>query len=113
MKIKNHPIYRYPFDWKKHYYIAVAFQSVSITYGFLLVSCEIVFGIGCCLLVLTTINKVVKDDLNFINKNAKTKRNRSLALNRLSEFIENHSAVNELSVKHILNSTETVSRKKC
>lgn len=89
---------RLPFDWKNPigYSFAVIIQ-------YLLTARVLTFGAGAMalgygtFLVLLSLAKDTEGDLNLINKSPKAKRDQTLILERLSEFIQNHSHAKQLS----------------
>lgn len=86
------PFSRFPFNWENPmgYLVAVSFQFIAFSYCFRIVSCGTFFGFGCSLLALSSIDKIIKDELKFIDENAKIQQNYLLALNRISDYVEDH-----------------------
>lgn len=89
---------RFPFDWRNPigYLIALSSQFIADTYFFIFVACVIAFGLGIFLFLLAAA-KDIKTDLRLLNKCAKITKNQLRSLKRLSDFIEFHLRLNELS----------------
>ena len=90
--------FRLPFDWKNPYgfFIGVTMEFEVATYLLLLVACLLTLSCGCLLFMLTMI-KVAKQSLHSINKTAKLKSKRTLISNQLTQFIQYHSILKQLS----------------
>lgn len=89
-------VYRFPFDVKNPlgYTIAVALEYIFIVNLMLPVLCLVSFALETCL-VLISLTKDVKCDVNRLNENVKD--NQLEILKQFSQLIEIHSDANELS----------------
>lgn len=67
-----------------------------LKYVFILMACTLVISFGTFLFLIMT-SKIIKRSLRSINKSAKQKHNRTSTLKELSQFIEFHSIVKQLS----------------
>lgn len=90
---------RFPFDWRNPigYLVALTLQYTANVRFFKLVACLVATGLGAFSFELSMTTHV-KTDLKLINESAKMKENRLSTLKRLSEFIEFHSRLKELSI---------------
>lgn len=94
--------FRYLFDWKNQlgYLFVIASQYIAIDCCLIFVSCIISFGVENTLWAFLTIEDI-KRDLKLIKGNASAKENRSLSLNHLGDFIQNHLITTGLSVSSL------------
>lgn len=90
---------RYPFNWKNPlgYLFAINVQYIAAIYCFTFTSCLILFGIGAFLVEVTMIADI-KVDLKLIDEDALARTDRRMVLNRLGDFIRNHSTIKKFSV---------------
>ena len=89
---------RFPFDWKSpvRFLIAIGIHYVMLLYAIMIGACVLALAIGSYLYIIA-LNKCMKESLNVINQTTHDKINRIGIGKRLSEFIELHSNVKELS----------------
>lgn len=90
--------YRFPFDSKQPfgYIVGFTFQSLLALYLCKISAVFTAIGLGIFLLTLS-VAEDINDDLISINKNAKNKKKRVLALKQLNEFVQYHSDAKQLS----------------
>lgn len=91
-------ICRFPFDTKAPigYLMAYIFQCIVFWLNFLFSLSLVCFGIASFLYGIA-LAKFLRINLHVINKNAKVKTNRLVAINALTEFFELQSAQKQLS----------------
>ena len=87
-----------PFDWKNPigYLIAFAIQYISLGHLYILGAAVISLEIGCYLWMMELIEDI-KNDINSINKTAKLRKNQTQMSKQLTDSIEFHSKVKQLS----------------
>lgn len=96
-------IQRLPFDWRTPtgYFLAIVIQYIQTCYTFLFATSALSLGIGMYFIG----NAIIKDicaSLNAIDDNAKFDGNRMQIIDQISDFIETHSCVLELSAMRFL-----------
>lgn len=91
-------IQRIPFNWNNPtgYLLASAMQYLMVTFVFYFVACSSTIAIAVYLFSINATNDII-DNLHSINKDAKSRRKRSNITIQISEFIEYHSILKQLS----------------
>lgn len=88
-----------PFDWKTPigYIIALTLQYFGLAYLYSFTAFILSIEIGCYLLAMEFIIDI-KNDLNFFNEIAKSKKNQSQLSSRLPDSIQFHIRLKQLSL---------------
>lgn len=89
---------RFPFDWKTTFGFmgAMAIQYLMFLCGMRIGACALILAAGSYLHGIA-ISKCIKGSLFAINRNAKSKANRSHLLEQIIEFLQLHSNTQQLS----------------
>lgn len=92
------PFQRFPFETTTPipYLFAMMVQYILVSNVMVTITCLALFGVGTCLMLFPLANDV-KCSLRAIKHNAKLKRNRSKSVTQLSQFVEFHSKLIQLS----------------
>lgn len=92
---------RFPWDWRTPvgYFIAVFIQYILTSYVFALGTFALVIGLG-CILNGRTVVKDICASLNAFNDIANSDANRIQMIEQLSDFLDTHSNLIELSTMY-------------
>lgn len=95
---------RFPFDSKTPigYMAAFILECIVFWHNFWLALCLVCFGIGSFLYALP-LAEFLQNNLYHINENAKSKQNKSIAANDLSDFIELNTTGKQLSLQLLIS----------
>lgn len=89
---------RFPFDTKNliGYLVAIFIQYILLFNVMVSLKCLAIFGIGTCFM-LFPLTKDIKNDLKAINRNARHKKKRLKTIDQLTQFVQFHSKLMQLS----------------